>query len=325
MSDNKALVTSESGLIQTETALPRKQVEALIAIFDPYVRQIDALAKEALQIEVTSEDDEAGMKEAREKRLALRKLRTEAEAHRKEQKAFSLETGRLVDDVAKLAKTPAEQAEAHLLEQEKFAERMEEARKAKLKAEREEAISPFIEPGASFPGLAEMDELTFQGLKVSLEDGYKARIEREKREAEEARRREEEEAKERLRLQEVAKREQKMQAQIDEANRAKLEAERKAKQAEEEAEQAREEAKQLDEMLAEKEAAPVNSETVTFLIIDSGDPSVELPGNEWALTMPVEDHAEMCSAGIQDMFKARLHTFALEFMPIDGKLTIEVK
>src|SRR6185437_11549413 len=103
---------------------------------DTMFTQAEEWAARAALIKVTSVDQKREMKMARESRLALREIRIKVEHDRKRLKEDSTRRGRAIDGIANVLKALIEPLEAHLLEQETFAERVEAVRKNALKSTR---------------------------------------------------------------------------------------------------------------------------------------------------------------------------------------------
>ena len=166
--------------------LPAHKVEELALIFTPFMQRVIELRKDAQAIEVTSEDDREGMEAAKRLRIAIKNARTEAEKIRKEEKQWSLITGRSVDFFGKSIKELAEVTENYLKEQETYAERMEAQRRAELRAAREDAIAPYLLEGTVVPGLDTMTESDFEQRLQDAKDAHAYRVQ--KAEQEEAER-----------------------------------------------------------------------------------------------------------------------------------------
>ena len=83
--------------IPNERELAPNTLSVLQTAYAPYFAQAVALTHEAQQITVTDESDKAGMARARETRLAIKKVRTDAEKTRKELKEESLRMGKAID------------------------------------------------------------------------------------------------------------------------------------------------------------------------------------------------------------------------------------
>jgi hypothetical protein len=240
---------------------------------------------EAEQIVVTDANDKATMKQAREKRLAVKAMRVSVENRRKELKDYFLRTGKMIDSVASEIKSLLEPIESHLEAQEKFAE-------IQAKKERDERIqkrTPLLaEIGQSLPDFAiDMPDADFSvyldGLKKAKAEAEEAerlakeaeqkrieeeRIERErikaenellKKQAEEAEAKRQAEAMERERVErERMEAERKAQEELRKAEEAKLRAEREAQLAKEKAERERMEAERLE---SERKALKIEGET----------------------------------------------------------------
>jgi hypothetical protein len=243
-------------VLKLDEGLTPDTAQSLRTAFESYFTQADEWRSKALSIQITRPDQFREMKLARETRLALREIRINAEKTRKALKEDSLRKGKAIDGIFNMLAFAVEPLEKHLLEQEQFIQRIEEERKAQLKAEREDALRPFAD--VSLYQLGEMDEATFANLLETNQLAFAARqeaarkaeaerIERERIEAEEKARREFEEAAERARIK---------------AENEALKAEREAAQAEANriAELARKEREAMESKAkAEREAAAMQA------------------------------------------------------------------
>jgi hypothetical protein len=196
-------------VLKLDEGLTPDTAQSLRAAFEDYFTAADEWRAKALSIQITRPDQIREMKLARETRLALREIRINAEKTRKALKEDSLKKGKAIDGIYNMLAYAVEPLEKHLLEQEQFIQRIEEERKARLKAEREEALRPFTD--VSLYQLGEMDEATFANLLETNQLAFAARqeaarkaeaerIERERIEAEERAKREAEAAAERERI-----------------------------------------------------------------------------------------------------------------------------
>jgi hypothetical protein len=229
------LAVQSAGVSETAT-------HQLKSKFGGYFAAAESLINAARGITVTDATQLTEMRQARDARLALAKVRIEAEKTRKDMKEDSLRAGRAIDGIANVLKGMIIPVEDRLQDMEDFAKRAEAARKEALRAERAEILHGLGQETAHFD-LSAMDAETFDNLVGGIRAANQARqeaerkaeedrlaaIEREKAEraaqaAENARLKAEAEAREK----EIAK------------ERAKVEAERKA-----EAEKARKEAEAL--------------------------------------------------------------------------------
>lgn len=191
---------------------------------------------DAATVSVTDVSQVEEMARAKALRLRLKASRCAIENVRKDQKADSLMRGKAIDGVANALKAAIEPAEAWLLEQEQFAQRVEAKRIDDLRAERRAALAPFLDPAASASSIdlayltpAEWDAM-LEGAKMQAQ--VRAETERTEAEArrlaEEARKAKEiEDEAERKRLAEENERLRKAQAEKDAAALA----ERKAAEA----------------------------------------------------------------------------------------------
>lgn len=169
--------------------------------FEPFYKEAEDWLEKAKTLIITSEDQVEEMKQAREARLALQKKRTGIEKKRVELKEDSVKYGKAVDSIAKTLKSLIEPAEKHLKEQEEFAKKLEEKRIAERKTKRFTELKD-LNFDHSFIDVINMDEESYQKLRVKAEDAHEAELKRE--EEERKRRKEEEERKaEELRLQKI--------------------------------------------------------------------------------------------------------------------------
>lgn len=239
-----ALVVHQSGL-EADSEL------AIQTTFAPLFAQAKDWEAKVATIHVTDASQVREMKLARESRLALKEIRVIAEKNKKRLKEDSLKRGRAIDFVYSTFEGLVKPLEEKLKEQEEFIVRQEASRKAKLKAEREEALRPFG-VDTQFFQLGEMPESAWVDLLKSViaaDEAKKAeaakveaeRIAKEKVEAEERERirveneRLKAEAAERDRLAQI-------EAQRIAAERAAADAAAKAEREKYEAEMARQQA-----------------------------------------------------------------------------------
>jgi hypothetical protein len=103
------------------------------------------------------------MKLARVTRLTLRELRIAIEHRRKELGEHHLRETQRINAGAKALKDLIEPLEARLLEQEEFAERKEQERKAALSCNSHSRVEPFVSD-TSFYNLAEMPDAAYAEL-----------------------------------------------------------------------------------------------------------------------------------------------------------------
>ena len=161
-----ALVVQSSGL-EVESA------RNVTDVFAPLFAQAHSWAEKVATIKVTDATQVREMKLARESRLALKEIRVIAEKNRTRLKEDSLRRGRAIDSVYNTLEALVKPLEAQLREQEEFVKRQEEQRKARIKAEREEALRPFG-VNTAFYQLAEMPEADWAALFNSTDAAHKA-------------------------------------------------------------------------------------------------------------------------------------------------------
>lgn len=149
----------------------------LRATFDGMLGQIEKWEASAKLINVTSVDQKAEMKMARVSRLALREIRVNVEHERKRLKEDSTRRGKSIDAIANIFKGLIEPLEAHLLEQETFADRAEATRKSALRSTREELLRALGTDPATFANLGETSEETWELTLANARAANEKRIE----------------------------------------------------------------------------------------------------------------------------------------------------
>ncbi len=225
--------------------------------FDEMFAQTDEWAKRAADVKVTSLDQIREMRFARECRLALREIRVNAEKARKRLKEDSVRRGKAIDGLANVIKACIEPIEAHLLEQETFADRHEQTVRDEKARQRTEVLVAYGVNPATYTSLGEMADDTWETVleqarlahEKRLDDARKAELVRIEAQRIAAERLEVEKA-EAARLEAERVERERVQAAELEATKAQLAAEAEQRKA---AEQARVEADQL--YLREKYAA----------------------------------------------------------------------
>ena len=236
---------------------------AFEAAFADILTAAKAQVEQSKKIVVTDPTDVDGIKQSREYRLALRKLRTTGENKRKELKEDILRAGRALDGMQAVLEQVCVTEEKRLLAQEEIAERIQAERKAKLREERQPVL---VELGENPAFHGPFEELPLEdwtaritGLRVAKEAREAAarkaeadRIAKEKADAEERERVLAENA--RLKK-EADAREAAMKAEREAAEKARREAEEKAAKERAEIEQAaKAEAARLKAIADAKEA-----------------------------------------------------------------------
>ncbi len=223
---------------------------------------VRTIEEEARNLRVTSIDQKAEMKRARELRLQLKAARVTAEKTRKDLKSDALLMGRAIDGANNLFLAACEPLERHLQEQEEYAERVKAEERAKRIADRRELMAPYagLLPPMSETLLGDMSDADFEATlenaklleRAKAEEAARVereRIERERIAAEEAAAKAAAEAAERERLQREA---EEARAAAEAERKAREEAEAAAKAAAEQA--AREKAEAEEAARKEREA-----------------------------------------------------------------------
>lgn len=134
-------IPSELLAITDKEQLSNAIAQDIITRFAPFQAQIDEWREKAEQLQVTSEDQVAEMKQAREARLALVKVRTGADKVRKELKEESTRYNRAVQNIYNLIEEGIKPIESHLEKQEKYKEIQEAKRRDELRIQRQEQIN----------------------------------------------------------------------------------------------------------------------------------------------------------------------------------------
>lgn len=198
-------------------------------------------------------------KVARASRLVLKKIRVDASKKKDELKENVIKVGKTIDAAFRLIEGTISPMEEALEGVERAAERAEQARIAKIKSDREAALSPY-NVVTTFFDLANMPQDVFEALLADKKSAYEGKIEAAKK-AEDARiEKEKADALERVRIkeenerlkQEAIAREAIAKAEREKAAKEKAEAEFAAKVAAEASRKEREfiEAKAAQERMA---------------------------------------------------------------------------
>jgi len=241
----------ENQLVQVinESGLDKTKAQILLENFSNYFEIATEWENKAKALVVTSVEQKAEMKMAREGRLFLKEKRVNIEKTRKALKENALREGQAIDTVAKILTNLITPIEKDLEEKERFAEIQEANRRAAIRTTREAEIAPFSEfipIGLDFSAMSEEDyKKILDGAKlqydVKIEADRKAeeeRVAREQAEAEERERirlenerlrKESERLKAQIAAEAIAKRREEEKIIQEEAQRA--EAERKAQNA----------------------------------------------------------------------------------------------
>lgn len=231
-----------------ESGLDRIKGELLTEQFSNYFEMAAEWESKAKSLVITSVEQKAEMKLAREGRLFLKEKRIAVEKTRKLLKEGALREGQTIDAIARTLTNLIEPIEKDLEQKEKFAEIEEAKRINALREEREKEIFPYLEFTPHGLDYGRMDDDNYSkvlnGAKLQMEQklenerkAEQERIAREKAEAEERERqrlenerlRKEAEERERQLAEERAKAEKERKAIEEKARLEREEAERKAK------------------------------------------------------------------------------------------------
>ena len=162
--------------------LQRNTAVQLRTAFNQMFADADVWLAQAAVIRVTSADQTADMARAKELRLKLKEIRCNCETTRKLLKADSLAQGKAIDGIANVLKGLTEPAEKWLLEQEEFAERLEQKRIDDLRETRRSILAPYSDIEAHFQGidLAYLTDEAFSAMHegMKLEAQHKADVEK---------------------------------------------------------------------------------------------------------------------------------------------------
>ena len=180
-----------------EMGIPQELRESLDVSFGQYFREAKELELQAKEIVVTSPEQIEEMKQARDMRLKLKKIRCDAESKRKELKSGLVLEGKAIDGFANIIKYLTTPIEEHLQKQEDFEKlekerkrREEEERKIELFEKRSAMLEEFIDLGVSTSiyNLSEMTDDDFTRVLKDLNDkreAHNAEVLRKQREQEE--------------------------------------------------------------------------------------------------------------------------------------------
>lgn len=196
MATKKQSETNALQVILKEQNVSEEQAKNLVAAFgapfteagdiinELYDEKDGVLTLKKTALKVTSEDQTDDMAAAREKRLALKKIRTGVEAKRKELKEDALRAGRVIDAAARYIKQTIEPAEEYLQLQEDFVKiKQAKEEEALLAKRREQVIALGADPEAY--NLAAMSDGMFNAIIEQLQ-AAKDKAEAEAKAAEEA-------------------------------------------------------------------------------------------------------------------------------------------
>jgi len=264
-----------------EYGIEKKEAEQIQSVFIPMLEKMTELENEYNEIVKESISPEVCAK-ARELRLKLVRVRTDTKDIHKKAKAYYLAGGRLVDAWKNAQEFAAIEKEGTLEKIEKHFELLEAEKLEKIKQERVEALSQYVNDvscydlknmtESGFAQLLENSKFAFEARKKAEEEAEIARIENEKKEAiarEEMRIENERLKKEAEAMELEREKERKKQNKIlaEAKAKAEKEAEARAKLEAEKREQQRKLDEQKDKELEEKrqaEMAPDRDKLVAY-------------------------------------------------------------
>lgn len=134
-------MTTELTKIFEAADLPEQQQQLIRETFEEKMKGLETFLAHSKDLVVTDISQKAEMKLAATTRKGIKEIRVNAEKGKDALKAQSIAWNRQVDKVFKHIETVCKEAEAHLMNQEKFEEREEEKRKKALAEERRQFIS----------------------------------------------------------------------------------------------------------------------------------------------------------------------------------------
>lgn len=221
--------TNTLEIVLTEKNIAKENAAMLLEAYGAPFTEAGVILANYQSIIVTDETQTDLMKEAGEKRKALKKIRTGVEDKRKKLKESINVQAQAIDGVARYIKDTIQPAEEYLELQEKFAEVKAAERAAKLKTDRIEQLSQYTD-NLSIYSFDDMNQLTFDALLKELKDAYEARLARAEADRLEALRLEKERAaeQERIRLENEKLRAEAEAAEIQRAIERKAEANKQA-------------------------------------------------------------------------------------------------
>jgi colicin import membrane protein len=238
--------SKELAVIVENSGVDKTKAQTVLGEFTEFFNQASEWETKTKGLVITDVSQTKEMALAREGRLQLKGIRVEAEKTKKKLKEGILVEGRFIDAIYNLIVGCTQPLENALLEKEKFAERIEEARIAKLKADRLEALAPY-EVDTSYFDVSVMPEEAFQKTLAQGKREYEARVEAAKKAEADRIAREQAEADERAR---VRAENERLKKEAEERQRA-FDAEIK-KQAEERTEREKKEIAEKNRLIAEQ-------------------------------------------------------------------------
>lgn len=264
-----------------------------VGIWSQFRAKAEALKTTAETLTVTSLDDKANMRLARQTRLSLREIRLGLTATHKELKAEALKTCNELDREKRELLALIEPLEERMKYMEDFEERVEAEARSQRQHQREDLLKPYNVDMGMFANLGDMSEAQWEAALAAAQDMHRraqeaAEIERQqaeeraRRQAEieaenaklraEAAERDREQAAERARLAALAKLEADKAAALEREARAKEAAERAKAEAEAEAKRKAESAPDKEKIM--KLADALNEYPLPECVTEGGKATV---------------------------------------------------
>jgi len=162
-----------------ESGLDKTKAQVLLENFANYFEIAADWENKAKALTITSVEQRAEMKMAREGRLFLKEKRVAVEKTRKSLKENALREGQTIDAIAKILTNLILPIEENLEQKEKYAEIKEAERKAQLKTQREMELQPYIEFVPEGVDLAVIDEINYTKVLDGAKLQYQAKIDAE--------------------------------------------------------------------------------------------------------------------------------------------------
>ncbi len=306
-------MSNQLQVILDEQNVTQESGQSLLEAFGAPFTEAGEILATYESIKVADEEDFATMAEARDKRLALKRIRTGVESKRKELKEGIVKTGRAIDSVARFVRETIEPAEKYLESQEKFAEIKAAERAAALKAERIEALSRLTDDITMY-NFESMTQEQFDQLIKTLEAQRAAEVEAAKKAEEERlakieaeKKRQAEIEAENARLKAEAEEREKAIAKEKAEHEAKLQAEREKlaaleREKQEAAAKAAKEKAAAEEQKRQELLAPDKQKLLTFA--DQID-TIELPVVTDSAAVKVLDEAKGSLASVAKSLRSR--------------------
>lgn len=152
------------------------QQNYLVRQYRQFLHDLAKVEDEARSIVVTDRNDKEGMARARELRLFLRRIRINSDKVRKALNDEAQQYIRFVNGNQKLIGVPCQEIEDHLQAQEDFQKNFIKANMERVKKERTELLSPFVDDINVFD-LISMSEEQFAMTLFGAKESYRQRAE----------------------------------------------------------------------------------------------------------------------------------------------------